>query len=99
MGVLHIKGADLLAGFRPDGTISFTELSTDELLARLRKVLGHKLHGLSFSAYAEGQSPEDKTQLTEAQVRERLSIIAPHTEWIRIFSCTQGNEIAARVAH
>ncbi|MFT4626265.1 MAG: exo-beta-1,3-glucanase (GH17 family) [Myxococcota bacterium] len=99
MGVLHIQGADLLAGFRPDGTLSFTELSTAELLHRLRRTLEIRLHGLSFSAYVGGQNPEENSTLTEAQVRSRLEIIAPHTTWIRTFSCTQGNEIAPRVAH
>ncbi|MEO1334546.1 MAG: glycosyl hydrolase family 17 protein, partial [Myxococcota bacterium] len=28
-----------------------------------------------------------------------LSIIAPHTDWIRTFSCSEGNELAAPIAH
>ncbi|MEM7674852.1 MAG: glycosyl hydrolase family 17 protein, partial [Myxococcota bacterium] len=32
-------------------------------------------------------------------VRERLRIIAPHTSWIRTFSCSEGNELAPAVAH
>jgi exo-beta-1,3-glucanase (GH17 family) len=62
-------------------------------------VLELGLHGLCFSAYVEGQGPEQQTVLTESQVRARLDAIAPHTRWIRTFSCTEGNEIAARVAH
>jgi glucan 1,3-beta-glucosidase len=99
MGILHIQGAELMAGFKPDGSLSFTDLSTPELLKRLREVLRIGMHGLCFSAYTEGQGPEQKSRLSEAQVRERLAAIAPHTRWIRTFSCTEGNEIAARVGH
>ena len=99
MGVLHIKGAEYMAGFVPDGSLAYDDLSTPELLRRLRGLLEIKLHGLCFSAYGPGQSPEEATLLTEADVRARLEPIAPYTRWIRTFSCTQGNEIAARVAH
>lgn len=98
MGELHIRGADLLSGFTPAADLSFTELSTDELLARLRKVLDIGLHGISFSAYEGSQSPAISSQLTEEQVRRRLTAIAPHVRWIRTFSCCDGNEIAPRVA-
>jgi glucan 1,3-beta-glucosidase len=99
MGVLHILGADLLAGFRPEGGLSFTELSTEELLRRLRGALDLKLHGLGFSAYGEGQGPDMGPPLTEASVRARLEMIAPHTQWIRTFSCTEGHELAPAIAH
>lgn len=98
MGELHTKGADLLRGFRPDADLSFTDESTEKLLARARRLLELGLHGLSFSAYEGEESPEQHHVLTEEQVRRRLTQIAPHTRWIRTFSCTQGNEIAPRVA-
>jgi exo-beta-1,3-glucanase (GH17 family) len=73
-------------------------MSTPALLRDLRGALASRIHGLSFSAYGPGQGPDRETSLTEPEVRERLSVIAPYTKWIRTFSCTQGNEIAPRVA-
>ncbi|MFN3202348.1 MAG: glycosyl hydrolase [Bradymonadia bacterium] len=99
MGELHIKGKDLLAGFKASAELSFTELSTDELLRRLRKALDIGLHGVSFSAYEGQQTPEALSQLSEAQVQGRLERIAPYTKWIRTFSCLDGNEHGARLAH
>ena len=73
--------------------------SSEELRARLRALLKDGLYGLCFSAYLPGQSPQDRVQLSEAQIRDRLRIIAPHTQWIRTFACTEGNELAAAIAH
>lgn len=55
------------------------------------------LNGLCFSPYIEGQKAGDI--LSEEQIRRRLDIIAPHTKWIRTFSCTEGNELIPEVAH
>ena len=66
--------------------IDISALSTDDLRSLVRKILESKIHGLSFSPYIEGQGPG--TVLEEAQIRERLAIIAPYTKWIRSFSCT-----------
>ena len=60
-------------------------------------MLQNGIHGICFSAYDEGQKPGD--QLSEAQVRRKLAILKPHISWVRTFSCTEGNEIIARVAH
>ena len=98
MGAAHIEGADLLAGFAPERALRFADLPTEALLERLRAALDAGLHGLSFSAYEAGQDPAVESQLSEAQVRRRLTAIAPHTRWIRTFSCLDGNEIAPRVA-
>ena len=57
------------------------------------------LHGLCFSAYLPGQSPELGARLSEAQVRARLEIVRPFTRWVRSFSCTDGNELIPRLAH
>lgn len=55
-----------------------------------------KIHGICFSPYVDGQGPG--TQVTEAQIHERLQIIAPYVKWIRTFSCTEGNEHIPRIA-
>ena len=54
------------------------------------------VYGLCFSAYTEGQGAGD--QLTEAQVRRRVSVIAPHTRWVRSFACSEGHELIPRLA-
>ena len=72
-------------------------LSLEELKKESREFLNAGIHGICFSAYDEGQYPGD--QLSEAQVRRKLEILKPHISWVRTFSCTEGNEIIARVAH
>ncbi len=59
----------------------------------------YKLYGLNFSPYMDGQSPDWGTLISEAQIRERLRIIAPYTRWIRTFSMTHGLENTCRIAH
>ena len=54
------------------------------------------MHGLCFSPYGEGQKPGDL--ITEAQIRRRLEIIAPHIKWIRSFSCTEENDLIPKLA-
>ena len=80
-----------LAGFDPQG------LSTNELRAHFLRTLNSGIHGISFSPYVTGQGPG--TQISEAQIRERLSIIQPYVRWIRSFSCTDGNQAIPRIAH
>lgn len=76
--------------------INTSTLSTDELHALVKKILEDKIHGLSFSPYTEGQGPG--TVVTESQIRERLSVIAPHVRWIRTFSCSEGHELIPAIA-
>ena len=54
------------------------------------------IHGLCFSPYVEGQAPG--TQVGAGQIRERLAIVAPHTRWVRSFSCIDGHEHTPRLA-
>lgn len=54
------------------------------------------LNGLCFSPYAEGQQVGDL--LSAEQINKRLAIVAPHTKWIRTFSCTAGNEMIPELA-
>ena len=65
--------------------------------AEFKRLLDAGVHGLCFSPYVEGQSPG--SQVSEAQIRERLQIIRPHSGWVRTFSCTDGHEQTPRVAH
>ena len=61
-----------------------------------RRLSQKKIHGLCFSPYLQGQGPG--TEIDEAQIRSRLQIVAPHTKWIRSFSCTEGHQHIPQVA-
>ena len=76
--------------------INLAGMSEPDLRALVRKILDAGIHGLSFSPYVEGQGPG--TQITEAQIRDRLAIILPHVRWIRTFSCSEGNELIPAIA-
>lgn len=68
----------------------------DEIRALYAEQFGAGLYGLCFSAYEEGQRAGDR--ISEAQVRRRLDVIAPHTRWVRSFACTEGHETIPRLA-
>ncbi len=70
--------------------------SVDELRTMAKTLLENGLHGLCFSAYLEGQKPGDV--LSEDQVRQRMEILSPYTEWVRSFSCIEGNELIPKIA-
>lgn len=74
----------------------FSAASTVELVSVFSKILGQKIHGITFSPYTEGQGPG--TQIGEQQIRERLQVIRPYINWVRSFSCTEGNEQIPRIA-
>ena len=77
--------------------IDFNEMSFDEIKSLFTKSLNGGLHGICFSPYTEGQNLGD--QLSEEQIQRRMDVIAPHTTWVRSFSCTEGNEYIAKAAH
>ena len=55
-------------------------------------------YGLNFSPYTEGQDPNLGSYVSEAQLRQRMAIVAPYTKWIRTFGATHGLEAAGRIA-
>ena len=71
-------------------------LSETQLRALVRELLDRGIHGLSFSPYLQGQGPG--TRLSEAQIRDRLALVEPYVQWIRSFSCTEGNELIPGLA-
>jgi exo-beta-1,3-glucanase (GH17 family) len=89
MGVLHRRQTNL-AG------INVAVLSEKELRRLVKDILDEKVHGISFSPYVEGQGPG--TQIGQAQIRERLAFIQDYTNWIRTFSCSEGNELIPAIA-
>lgn len=75
----------------------FSRMSSADKVALLKAILEEKIHGISFSPYLDGQSPG--TEISDAQIRDRLAIIQPYTHWIRSFSCIEGNQQIPRIAH
>jgi exo-beta-1,3-glucanase (GH17 family) len=76
--------------------IDLSTLSGEELVSVFHRILDKKIHGITFSPYIEGQGPG--TQIGEPQISERLKFILPHVNWVRSFSCTEGNEQIPRIA-
>lgn len=76
--------------------LNANDYTLDQLKTMSRELLEGGIHGICFSAYEEGQKPGD--QLSETQVRRKLEILKPYIKWVRTFSCTEGNELIARVA-
>lgn len=70
--------------------------SASELKALFRKVLENGIHGLCFSIYEDGQKPGDI--ILAEQVQRRLNILKPHINWVRSFSCIEGNEWIPKLA-
>lgn len=76
--------------------VDFKSSTPEEISQIFNKVLNLGMHGLCFSLYEDGQKPGDI--ISEEQVRRRMKIIAPHTKWVRSFSCTEGNEYIPMIA-
>ena len=70
--------------------IDISQFTAEELRQKVGDLLTGKIHGISFSPYVEGQEPG--SDIPDQQIRDRLAVIAPYVNWIRTFSCTQGNE-------
>ncbi len=83
----------LLPGAEPSPLAGKT---ADEIRALYTEQLQRGLYGICFSAYTQDQRAGDL--VTEAQVRRRIELIAPHTRWIRSFACTEGHELIPRLA-
>ena len=81
----------------PDAPASrLAGLALPELAAQFAQARALGLHGLCFSPYAKGQRTGDL--LSEAQIRRRIGIVAPHTQWVRSFSCTEGHDMIPALA-
>ena len=76
--------------------INVDHLDEADLSALIRKLLEDGIHGMAFSPVVDGQT--NLTDISANQIRDRLSVLAPHTGWIRTFSCTRGNEHSPGIA-
>ncbi|MCC5914971.1 MAG: MFS transporter [Balneolaceae bacterium] len=72
------------------------KLSISKLKKRFKESLNSGIHGFCFSPYLEGQNLGD--QLSKEQIEKRMKVVAPHTKWVRSFSCTDGNDLIPEVA-
>ncbi|WP_298121548.1 glycosyl hydrolase family 17 protein [Flavobacterium sp.] len=77
--------------------IDFSGISFPELKNIWRETLENGMHGICFSMYEDGQKPGDI--ITAEQVDRRIQILKPYTNWVRSFSCIEGNEHIPRIAH
>ena len=89
---LQDRGLDLAAA---DGS-RLAEQTPQQVQALFVQLRASPIHGLCFSPYVESQGPGDL--LSEAQIRCRMDIVAPSTQWIRSFACTEGHEWIPRLA-
>jgi exo-beta-1,3-glucanase (GH17 family) len=83
--------------FTEHSGIDFSNYSAEELKKLWRATLNKGMHGICFSMYEDGQEPGDV--ITEEQVERRIKILKPYSKWVRSFSCIEGNEHVARIAH
>lgn len=71
-------------------------LDTEILQSHFSKTFEKGMHGICFSPFEENQNPGDP--ITEKQIRKRLAVLKPHSEWVRVFSCTNGHENIPAIA-
>jgi len=77
--------------------IDTSKFKITDLDAAFLKILNGGIHGISFSAYLENQSPG--SIISEEQIETRMKVIKPYVKWVRSFSCVDGNENIPRIAH
>ena len=76
--------------------VDFSDMTPADIRELFGKTLKSGMHGICFSPYKEGQNVGD--QLTENQIERRMKVIKQHTNWVRSFSTTEGNEFTPKVA-
>ncbi len=72
------------------------DMSDEDISSLFHEILNSGIHGFCFSLYEEGQGPGHV--VSEDQIRRRMKVLAPHAQWVRTFSCTEGNELIPKVA-
>jgi exo-beta-1,3-glucanase (GH17 family) len=59
-----------------------------------------RVYGLDFSPFTEnGQNPDQGTIVSEQQIRQLMTTVQPYTTWVRTFGCSNGLQVAGRIAH
>lgn len=95
-GFIRNKLQTLDEEFSGKPLIDLSNKTNGELRKLFSDTLNTGIHGLCFSPYEEGQKLGDI--LTREQIRRRMDVIAPTVEWVRSFSCSEGNELIPEVA-
>lgn len=63
-------------------------------------IVSYRVYGLNFGPYVrDGQNPDWGTQISEAQIRELMGVIAPYTKWVRTFGSAKDLKVVGRIAH
>ncbi len=95
----HLQGKlHALTSFdgKPKYGLDLQGKSNEALREVFSQTLDNGIHGLCFSPYVEGQKVGDV--LSSEQIRRRMDIISPNIQWVRSFSCTEGNELIPQIA-
>lgn len=92
--LLSLAGLDLDIDSTSD--IDFTSKTIKDVNELFVKSLDKGMFGICFSPYLENQNIGD--ELSKEQIYRRMELIAPHTKWVRSFSCTEGNEFIPMAA-
>ncbi len=93
--------------FRPNQFLSFRESkqlgkqplenkSEEDIRNLFLEILYGGVHGFCFSLYEDGQKPGDI--ISAGQIRRRMQLLKPYTQWVRSFSCIEGNELIPQIA-
>lgn len=83
------------SGLTPKETF-FEDKSNEDIQGLFLEVLQGGIHGFCFSLYEDGQKPGDT--ITAPQIRRRMQILKPYCQWVRSFSCIEGNELIPQIA-
>lgn len=76
--------------------IDISSYAIEQLKNLVAALLERKIHGICFSPYIAGQGPG--AELSDEQIRARLSIVQPYVHWVRTFACSEGNERIPAIA-
>ena len=76
--------------------INLDDLSDDKLKELGSEILKSKIHGICFSLYEGEQQPGDF--VSDEQIKRRLDVLKPHTDWIRTFSAIDEHARIAEIA-
>lgn len=91
---------ELFQQYKPSGKFSgfnyMQDMDHEEIKRLFYEILNSGIHGFCYSIYEEGQGPGDI--ISEEQIRRRLTILKDHSQWVRTFSCIEGNELIPKLA-
>jgi GPH family glycoside/pentoside/hexuronide:cation symporter len=76
--------------------IDFEAVTTESLNEKFTEVFKKGMHGICFTVFTGEQNPGDP--ISEEQIVKRLNVLKGHTEWLRVFSATNGYELIPAIA-